>query len=460
MEGTVYLDLDGDGKRGAREPGIAGVAVSNGREVAVTDGEGHYELPDTCEGPASTDDQVWCDGPIWVSVPTGHRSSGPFYRSAEDPVLDFGLVEEKQPDDFTFVYYTDLHLGEGVRGAERLAETLAEIATLQPTPRFCIDGGDITLQGDCGERYRAILDRFPLPVRHSMGNHEHLVDNADPKRGYRDLFGPTYYSFNYGGTHFLILDAMKIELTGKGWRNVVGEMGGVELAWLEADLAHVGPGAPIVIVSHIALWTTFDERRGVGRYGEPAWLVMNYETVLRALRPYNVQLVLQGHLHENEHHWEHGIHFLTTGSVCGSWWDQSDDPLCPDGTPKGYRIVRVAGNQITSVYKSTGKPIDYQLRIDTPAEGGPVGDSFAVEVNVFDGSNHTEVLFQIDDGPWHPMHLEPSFLTDTSRACAHRWIGQVQTASATTRIYCLKVKATDSAWGTLTAERKLTRQGS
>lgn len=441
-EGIVYQDLDGDGQRGLREPGIAGVAVSNGSEVSVTDGDGRYELPDSG------------GGLVWVSVPSGHRPSGPFYRNADGPDLSFGLVGEQESDDFTFVYYTDLHIGEGVGGAEQLAETLEEIASLQPTPRFCIDGGDITLQGDCGERYEAILNGYPLPVHHSMGNHEHLVDSSDPKRAYRNLFGPTYYSFNYGGVHFLILDAMKVDLSQEGWRNVVGEMSSCELNWLKADLAHIGAKTPVVVASHIPLWTTFDERRGVGRYGEPAWLVMNYEAVLQALRPYNAQLVLQGHLHENEHHWEHGIHFLTTGSVCGSWWDRSGDTLCPDGAPRGYRIVRVVGHQISSAYKSAGKPLDYQLRIDRPANGNPMADGFAVEVNVFDGSDRTEVFFQMDGGPWHPMQLTPSFLTDTTHACAHRWVAEGLTARG---IRCLRVRATDSAWGTFTAEKEFAR---
>ena len=42
--GSVFHDLDGDGVRGAREPGLAGVAVSNGRDVVRTDAAGRYRL--------------------------------------------------------------------------------------------------------------------------------------------------------------------------------------------------------------------------------------------------------------------------------------------------------------------------------------------------------------------------------------------------------------------------------
>ena len=154
-EGGVYLHGDENGMRDRRDPGIAGVAVSNGIEVAITDEDGRYQLPDSSEGL------------VWVSIPTGHRLAGPFYQRTDSADLDFGLLQEQQPDDFTFVYYTDLHIGEGVRGAERLAETLEEIAGLRPTPRFCLDGGDITLQGESGVRYQAILEGYPLPIHHS-----------------------------------------------------------------------------------------------------------------------------------------------------------------------------------------------------------------------------------------------------------------------------------------------------
>ncbi len=45
VTGIVFEDRDGSGKPGAANPGLAGVLVSNGREVAVTDADGRYSLP-------------------------------------------------------------------------------------------------------------------------------------------------------------------------------------------------------------------------------------------------------------------------------------------------------------------------------------------------------------------------------------------------------------------------------
>ena len=43
-EGVVYLETDGRPGRGPDEPGVAGVLVSNGRELVRTDAQGRYRL--------------------------------------------------------------------------------------------------------------------------------------------------------------------------------------------------------------------------------------------------------------------------------------------------------------------------------------------------------------------------------------------------------------------------------
>jgi hypothetical protein len=66
LAGVVFEDLDGDGRRGAGEPGVAGVAVSNGLDVAHSDAEGRFALPALEAGafvfltrPSGFDAPVW-----------------------------------------------------------------------------------------------------------------------------------------------------------------------------------------------------------------------------------------------------------------------------------------------------------------------------------------------------------------------------------------------------------------
>ena len=70
--------------------------------------------------------------------------------------------------------------------------------------------------------------------------------------------------------------------------------------------------------------------------------------------------LISGHTHENEHVFEGGIHEHVHGAVCGAWWS---GPICYDGTPNGYGIYEVRGEQITWQYKSTGYDRSYQMRV-------------------------------------------------------------------------------------------------
>jgi len=45
VRGYIYEDLNKNGKRDGREKGIVDVAVSNGKEVVLTDSKGAYQLP-------------------------------------------------------------------------------------------------------------------------------------------------------------------------------------------------------------------------------------------------------------------------------------------------------------------------------------------------------------------------------------------------------------------------------
>jgi hypothetical protein len=77
------------------------------------------------------------------------------------------------------------------------------------------------------------------------------------------------------------------------------------------------------------------------------------------LEPFKTH-ILAGHTHENEHVFEQGTHEHIHGTVCGAWWS---GPICFDGTPNGYGVYEVRGEELTWYYKATGHTSDYQMRI-------------------------------------------------------------------------------------------------
>src|SRR3954470_14115563 len=93
VAGVVYLDANSNGVRDAGERGIAAVAVSNQDTVVVTDATGAFRLP---RGATAV---------VFVSVPDGYRSLGPFWRAVGDSAsgLAFGLAPGRRAREFRFV---------------------------------------------------------------------------------------------------------------------------------------------------------------------------------------------------------------------------------------------------------------------------------------------------------------------------------------------------------------------
>ena len=81
VTGVVFNDANGNGVRDAGERGVANVAVSDQRDVVVTDANGSFSL-------AAADEK----GVVFVSVPDGWRAVGSFWRPASSSTLSFALA--------------------------------------------------------------------------------------------------------------------------------------------------------------------------------------------------------------------------------------------------------------------------------------------------------------------------------------------------------------------------------
>src|SRR5690349_6358199 len=102
ITGTVFLDANGNGRRDSGERGVAGVAVSDQDGVAVTDANGVYRL----NGSAT--------GIVFVSVPSGHRAVGAFWKTTQlaSREGDFALAATPLLRTFRFVHASDTHISE------------------------------------------------------------------------------------------------------------------------------------------------------------------------------------------------------------------------------------------------------------------------------------------------------------------------------------------------------------
>jgi hypothetical protein len=350
------------GRVGTAEKGIGGVAISDGFDVTLTDEDGSFELVTTQERDF-----------LRLSVPAGYRiprsPGGPpeFYRPIRsgrggEMEATFDLQPLEVSDlDHTVLLLADIQtedqLEMGLFSRETIPDLQATLRELGSREVLGLACGDIMFDHlELFGRYQEEVAGTGVPFFQILGNHD--MDQGSPTdRGstatFSRHFGPAYYSFDRGAVHYVVLDDVF-------WHgdDYIGYLTFDQLRWLENDLRHVEPGRPVIVAGHIPFQGSRHLRVGEESPGT-GMAVTNREALFRLLEPYGAHL-LAGHTHESEHLFHGRIHEHVNGAVCGAWWS---GPICGDGTPCGYSVYSVRGEEVSWRYKSTGYGFDHQMRV-------------------------------------------------------------------------------------------------
>lgn len=506
VTGAVFEDRSGRGRREPGDPGIAGVRVSNGRDVVTTDRDGRYALP--LDG----------DGIIFVIKPTGyavplergtmlprfyyiHQPAGTpahlglRYRGVEPtgPLpdsVDFALRRVDEPTRFDVLLLTDTHAGSPAE--LDFVRQDAVNALIGTKVAFGMTTGDI-MSDDLSlyARYNRIIGQLGVPWHNVIGNHDLNLDAPDDRHSretFKQTFGPTTYAFEYGGVLFLALD--NIEFLGAragGGCPYQGRFGKRQLAFVANILKGTPVDRLVVAGMHIPLRAYLDPT-------DPASNTADYTALLRLLegRP---SVSFSGHTHTTEHHYltgddgdpertAHHHHVMT--ALSGSWWSGPYDHRgiavadSHDGTPNGFHVLSVDGNRYTSRYRPAKEANAPQVRTVLDNEfhrgaadanggtrmrqlvGAPIAQDHAgatdVVVNVFDGGPRTRVEYQIADRP--PVRMEAERRQDPfvrevfarnqatkkpwvkAELCSHLWVAPLP-ADLEAGTHCIKVTVSD-----------------
>jgi hypothetical protein len=410
------------GRVAAGRRGLAGVAISDGYDVVRTGADGSYEL-------SSSDRQgfVFVSMPPGFEIPVGDTGVASFFHPvAADARGQMSADFNLQPIEGGDSNHAFLALGDtqtqtpyemGRLHDESIPDIIETLRGLGDTPVFGLACGDIMFDDlSLYPEYERAVRRIDRPFFQVVGNHDLDQDaGADPDsiRTFERHFGPSYYSFNRGEVHYVVLDDVLWHAAG-----YIGHVGAEQLAWLERDLATVEPGSLVIVFQHIpSLATEF--RRNGGTQPGISVSVTNREHVYRLLEPFDAHII-SGHTHENEHVFEGGTHEHILGTTCGAWWS---DHICYDGTPNGYAIFEVAGSTLKWRYKGTGMGADEQIRVyPRGSEPSAPGEIVA---NVWDWDPEWQVVWyeggerrgemarrigkdplavQLFDGPAKPSH--------------------------------------------------------
>ena len=275
--------------------------------------------------------------------------------------------------------------------AESVPDLIATVADLEGRHVFGISDGDIMFDNlELFPEYERGVSRIGVPFFQVIGNHDLDFDGTTDEASTRTFtrhFGPPHFSFDRGAVHYVVLD--DVFWHGSGY---IGYVGADALHWLEADLARVEAGRPVIVATHIPALGSLHVRTGQASPGA-AGAVMNREALYRLLEPYEAH-ILTGHTHESEHVYEQGTHEHVTGAICGAWW--SGD-ICWDGTPNGYCVYDVDGESISWRYKSTGHPPSHQMRLYEAGSDPTAPDEMVA--NVWDWNPDWAVRWYADGEP-------------------------------------------------------------
>ena len=108
------------------------------------------------------------------------------------------------------------------------------------------------------QKFDELLKPLSVPFYRVTGNHD--LNNELSARIWKELYGPTYYSFTYKGALFLCLNSQD----GKNYKTGMGED---QIAWVKKTLAEQSDARWVFLFFHQPLWLE-DEKRLQAAQGE------------------------------------------------------------------------------------------------------------------------------------------------------------------------------------------------
>lgn len=421
ISGYVYQERDGAPGRGPGDPGLAGVAVSNGEDIVRTDAEGRYRI-------AARPDQV-----VFVIKPEGYRfvpdTAGlPSFWSRVAPAgqqvdVDFGLSGEARRHDpgermpTQVLLFTDTQV-KSERDVDYYRRDIVEPIVGRHPAAFGTTLGDLV--DDEMALYpalNAVTARLGVPWFHVPGNHD-VDPGAAADQGslasWSAVYGPDTYAVEEGGAAFVFLDDVIVQ-PGQA-PAYIGGLREDQFRFLENYLARLPRERPLVLGMHIPVFDTG---------GRATFRAADRARLFALLRERPRVLLLSGHSHVQQHYW-HGdkdgwlgaapLHEYNLGAACGAFWSGAPDAqgipdaTMADGTPNGYALLSLPGDGGYSLAWHPARPpagsaaFTEQMALHAPRvlRRGAY-PAWGVFANVFLGDADTRVEYRIDDGEWKPM---------------------------------------------------------
>ncbi len=335
------------GRVSSEGKGIAGAVVSDGYSVVKTDKDGYYKLQ-----PHELADCVFLSTPAGYEFKSNNHIVQQYEHLGARNEYHFKLQKLKQDDDHHhFIIWADPQIKNkddidqmmtsSVPDVQKLVKDLGKNALVHGISVGDIVWDVLPLFAD----YNLAVTRMGIPFFQALGNHDmdyRQGGDETSDRTFKQYYGPTFYSFNRGQAHYIVLDDVRYLGTDRNYDGYISE---AQLAWLQKDLALVPSDQLVIINLHIPVHSS----------------VKNREDFYALFKNHKNVHIMSGHTHYNKNVIQNGVYEHNHGAVCGAWWT---GPICEDGTPRGYGVYEVKGKKLSWYYKATGKSRAHQISID------------------------------------------------------------------------------------------------
>lgn len=373
--------------------GLENISVTDGINVVKTDINGKYVLK------SDTNTRF-----IHISTPTNYQLSmtgkDQFFYRVEDrhrrrQKKDFILVKTEK-DDFrhSLIVCADPQVGfnEEVPLLEGILADIRSYTSHMDENIYGIVCGDLVVAVNQKDPpIKEIVNQFSnlnFPFFFLAGNHDLNMNhrsNENSKKTFEEIIGPTYYSFNRGKVHYVILD--DVFYTGRS-SSYIGYIPEHQLKWLEQDLANIKKGSTVVISLHIPTYSKA-ARNAEYQKEEINKIVQNRDILYKIVKDYNVH-IMSGHEHYQENYLiKDNIYEHVHAAMCGIFWQA---PYNSDGTPIGYTIYNFDGDQVSWQFKAAGKNIE-ESQFDAYVVGADKSKPESLIVNVWNYDPKWKVLW-------------------------------------------------------------------
>ena len=363
VKGLVY---------GGGSKALAGVVISDGLLCVQTDENGYFEI----DSDLSRTKFITASIPSGYSAPTDENGLPIFYHRVTDEERANEMVQHtfefypvaNNPERYTLIVGADPQPRARSAGYDNIAyhsldmcedfylDMKEKAATITDRNVYGLMLGDIVHEDmSLFTNYVAGLKKLGFPMFNILGNHDNdytAKNDTEGRRKYEEYLGPTYYSFNIGKQHYVVLDnlIMKIRSSDNSLREYDQGLTDEVWQWLQNDLQYVDRSTTIMVAAHSPMFMGIDmserSKHTQGHRTDYAALLSKYAKVHawagHAHTTFNYVYPESSNLKNIEVH--------TVARSTGELWTNE---YAINGTPRGYTVVEVDGDEISWYFKPT-----------------------------------------------------------------------------------------------------------